>query len=315
MILLFNEGEELGLIGARAFADPLSRQYSAGSVGPVDMFETSRPNAPAIATFAGAVKALGRQFAFSTDVSWLVPHTGVNSFFGLRLAHSRLCADRVGNAIRRPTTSPRWTIGRSSMGDQTLALAEALASGPVPQPGGDRIFMDVAGRMLLTLPLVAWLTARRPADRLCGDRLATRTARTRRVGTLASLIGSTALSSLALAAIGLSRRHVLACFSHMGHLATYASVALVGVLTITLLERTDRTQLRPAFWLSVPADQRGHQPRGSGRDRLFLFPPVSFLSEWRRGTTGSRRHVGSALAILFLYRLGTHARAPRGLLS
>src|SRR5207253_8199056 len=52
VILLFNEGEELGLVGARAFlADPLSRNVDSlinlearGVSGPVNMFETSRPN-------------------------------------------------------------------------------------------------------------------------------------------------------------------------------------------------------------------------------------------------------------------------------
>src|SRR5206468_1687414 len=64
VILLFNEGEELGLVGARAFlADSLSRNVDSlvnlearGVRGPVNMFETSRPNGPAIAAFAAAVK-------------------------------------------------------------------------------------------------------------------------------------------------------------------------------------------------------------------------------------------------------------------
>ena len=38
------------------------------------------------------------------------------------------------------------------MGDQTLAMAASLASA-TPRPGGDRIFMDLAGRTLITLSL------------------------------------------------------------------------------------------------------------------------------------------------------------------
>ena len=60
VMLLFNEGEELGLIGARAFlADPLSRNVDSllnfearGVTGPATMFETSQPNDAAIAAFA-----------------------------------------------------------------------------------------------------------------------------------------------------------------------------------------------------------------------------------------------------------------------
>ena len=63
VILLFNEGEELGLVGARAFlADPLSRNVDSlinlearGVRGPVDMFETNHPNGAAIALFGRAV--------------------------------------------------------------------------------------------------------------------------------------------------------------------------------------------------------------------------------------------------------------------
>src|SRR5689334_7883044 len=81
VILLFNEGEELGLIGARAFlADPLSRNVDSlvnfdarGVTGPAMMFETSQPNGPAISAFAHAVR---RPFASSmmTDVARLIPN-------------------------------------------------------------------------------------------------------------------------------------------------------------------------------------------------------------------------------------------------
>lgn len=70
LILLFNEGEELGLVGARAFlADPLSRNVDSlinlearGTTGPVSMFETSIPNGPPVRAFA---RAVDRPFANS----------------------------------------------------------------------------------------------------------------------------------------------------------------------------------------------------------------------------------------------------------
>ena len=69
---LINEGEEFGLIGARAFMerDPLAAQVDVainlearGVNGPAIMFETSRPNAAAIALYRAAVAPAGRQFA------------------------------------------------------------------------------------------------------------------------------------------------------------------------------------------------------------------------------------------------------------
>jgi hypothetical protein len=81
IILLFNEGEELGLIGARAFlADPLSRNVDSllnfearGVNGPVTMFETSQPNGVAVAAYAASVR---RPYAssLSTDVARLIPN-------------------------------------------------------------------------------------------------------------------------------------------------------------------------------------------------------------------------------------------------
>src|SRR5947199_264205 len=71
------------LIGARAFVahDPLARQVgwainleSRGVEGPAIMFETSRPNGPAIAWFA---RAGGRPVAnsLSTDLYRLIPNS------------------------------------------------------------------------------------------------------------------------------------------------------------------------------------------------------------------------------------------------
>ena len=88
LTLLFNEGEELGLVGARAFlADPLSAKVDSlinlearGTTGPVSMFETSVPNAPAVRAFA---RSVDRPFANSlaTDFYRQMPnYTDVNSF-------------------------------------------------------------------------------------------------------------------------------------------------------------------------------------------------------------------------------------------
>ena len=63
---LFNEGEETGLIGARAFLerDPLAARVdslinleSRGITGPAIMFETSRPNGAAVRRLSPARSA------------------------------------------------------------------------------------------------------------------------------------------------------------------------------------------------------------------------------------------------------------------
>src|SRR5690349_9007565 len=215
VILLFNEGEELGLVGARAFlADPLSRKVGSlvnlearGVRGPANMFETSRPNAPAIAIYA---KTAAHPVAnsLSTDVYRLMPnYTDVNSFAERGWLTFNIAP--IGNETRYH--SPGDDIAAlddqtlQHMGDQTLALTQALASDR-PSGGGDRIFMDVAGQALVTLPLMVG------AGLLIGLLISLLVISLRR-GALArgaavavgTILGSAALSWLLLALIGAAR--------------------------------------------------------------------------------------------------------------
>src|SRR3954447_2274588 len=163
VILLFNEGEELGLIGARAFlADPLSRNVDSlinlearGVRGPVNMFETSRPNGAAIRLFSKAVRRPVAN-SLSTDVYRLLPnYTDVNSFSERGWLTLNLAP--IGNETRYHSPGDDVTAldpaTLQHMGDQTLALAVVLSDG-TPRPSADRIFMDVGGRLLVTLPLL-----------------------------------------------------------------------------------------------------------------------------------------------------------------
>src|SRR5579884_3551636 len=163
VILLFNEGEELGLVGARAFlADPLSRNVDSlinlearGVRGPVNMFETSRPNAAPIGLYHAAVKHPVAN-SLSTDVYRLLPnYTDVNSFSERGWLTLNLAP--MGNETRYH--SPGDDVAAldpatlQHMGDQTLALTRALANG-APATTEDGIFMDLAGRTLIVLPLM-----------------------------------------------------------------------------------------------------------------------------------------------------------------
>src|SRR5438046_6972602 len=93
------------------------------------------------------------------------------------------------------------------MGNQTLALTEALATGSPKASGGDRIFMDLAGRTLITLPIAAGVIL------LIGLLVGFAALAWMRRGLLRSLaavlgtlVGSTALTWLALTLIGAVRR-------------------------------------------------------------------------------------------------------------
>lgn len=164
VILLFNEGEELGLIGARAFlADPLSRDVDSllnfearGVNGPVTMFETSQPNGAAIATYAASVR---RPFAssLSTDVARIIPNdTDVTTYKerGWLTLNSAI----VGNETRyhSPGDNLAGLDPRSlqDMGNEALALASNLSAG-IPQASGTRIFFDLSQQIFVQMPLWA----------------------------------------------------------------------------------------------------------------------------------------------------------------
>jgi len=164
VIFLFNEGEELGLIGARAFmVDPLSGRVDSlvnlearGTTGPVTMFETSLPNAPPVRAFA---RAVDRPFANSltTDFYRQLPnYTDVNSFS--ERGWLTLNFAMIGNETRyhSPGDDIASLDARSlqHMGDQTLSLARELSAG-TPTGGGTLLFADIAGRQLVMLPAVA----------------------------------------------------------------------------------------------------------------------------------------------------------------
>lgn len=315
VILLFNEGEELGLVGARAFlADPLSRNVDSlinlearGVRGPVNMFETSRPNAAPIAVFAAAVKRPAAN-SMATDVYRLMPnYTDVNSFSERDWLTLNLAP--IGNETRYHSAGDDLAAldlaTLQHMGDQTLAISTALTNGTPHVTDGDRIFMDLAGRALISLPLLvgvallialllgfAWLAYSRggsPRAILI---------------VLATLLGSAALSWLALALIG-AVRHGMFWRAHpiWTHLATYASVMLVtAVLLATVGRRLEVRQLRVSVWLVYLAVGSLMGLFAPGAIVYFLFPPLLLLA----GALGARwwkpsEAAGSAAAILFLY--------------
>ena len=314
VILLFNESEELGLIGARAFlADPASRNVDAlvnlearGVRGPVNMFETSRPNAAPIGLFAAAVTNPVAN-SLSTDVYRLLPnYTDVNSFAERGWLTLNLAP--IGNETRYH--SPGDDIAAlepatlQHMGDQTLALTKALVGG-TPTASGDVIFMDIAGRVLISMPLMVG------AALLIGLLIAFAVLSIRRGGLLRSaalvtgtLFGATALGWLLLALIGVIRQGMFwRAYPLWTHLAVYAAAILIGVALLAAIGgRLDRTRLRPAFWFIFLVVGGAIGLIAPGGIIFFIFPPLFALA----GTLAARwwqpaERLGSYAAILVLY--------------
>jgi hypothetical protein len=312
---LFNEGEELGLVGARAFlADPLSHGVDSlinlearGVRGPVNMFETSRPNAAPIAAFAHAVDRPVAN-SLSVDVYRLLPnYTDVNTFADRGWATLNLAM--IGNETRYHSAGDDFAaLDRRSlqhMGDQTLALAVQLAGG-VPKAGGERIFMDLAGVQLITLPLwagvgllglltlaFAWLAWQR---RALGRAMTT---------VAGALLLSGVAAWAAMVIIGLFRPGMWWRAEPLWtHLAVYASTIAVA---LALLASADRKlpvdRLRPAFWLVFLAVGVIIALIAPGGIIFFLFPPLFALAGigvrwWWAGA--ERAGAFAAIAALFL---------------
>jgi hypothetical protein len=314
-ILLFNEGEELGLIGARAFlADPLSRNVDSlinlearGVRGPVNMFETSRPNGAPIAVFAAAVKHPVAN-SLSTDVYRLLPnYTDVNSFSERRWLTLNLAP--IGNETRYH--SPGDDVAAldpatlQHMGDQTLALTQALANGTPRAGTGDRIFMDVAGRVLITLPMTLGVIL------LIGLLVGFAAVAWSRGGlvrgaavVLGTLVGSTVLAWLALALIGAARQGMFwRAHPLWTHLATYASVMLVTVALLKTVGRpTEVRQLRATFWLTSVFIGAIIGLAAPGGIIFFLFPPLlALISMTAARWWPPAERIGAIAAIVLLY--------------
>jgi hypothetical protein len=314
-ILLFNEGEELGLIGARAFlSDPISRNVDAivnlearGVRGPVNMFETSRPNAAPVSLFAASVRNPVAN-SLSTDVYRLMPnYTDVNSFSERDWVTLNLAP--IGNETRYHSAGDDIaTLDPATvqhMGDQTLALARSLANGTPRADHSNRIFMDVAGRTLIHLPLavgvlmmaVLALTFALLAIRRKGLLLGAGTV-------LGTMIGSTALAWLLINALDLDLHGMFWRAEPIWtHLTVYAVTAFSGAVMVGSLGASlDRTQLRPVFWLLLLAVGAAIGQAAPGGVVFFIFPPAlallgMFASRWWQPA----EKAGSAAAILFLY--------------
>lgn len=327
---LFNEGEELGLLGARAFIarDPLAREVDSlinlegrGVDGPAHMFETNKPNGAAVAAFARAVEVPVAN-SLSTDVYRLMPnYTDVNTFEPLGWTTLNLAI--IGNETRYHSAGDDLAAldagSLQHMGDQALALATRLAANP-PEPGGERIFMDMLGVELIHMPMLvgallfgalligfAWKAWRRQA---LGRPLLTVAAAV----LLAALIGY-----LGQALVGLLRPGMFWRADPLWtHLATYASAILAGLIVLpTLGRRLEVFQLRTAFWLFYLLLGLALALVAPGGLIYFLFPPLLmfFGSLGGKSARKTERWAGLAAVLLLYLTLGVMLASLEELLS
>jgi hypothetical protein len=314
LILLFNEGEELGLVGARAFlADPLSRNVDSllnfearGVTGPVTMFETSEPNASAVAAFAGAVD---RPYAssLSTDVARLIPNdTDVTTF--KERGWLALNFAITGNETRYHSPGDDLAAldmkSVQEMGDQALATASQLSAG-APQIHGQRIFFDLLGRAFVQMPLpfgAGGLLLLLALFAAIGWRRRV-LARGAAVVFSAMLVAG-ALSWLATAVMGALvagtywRAHPQIAFLAIDATALFGALAVLRTFGANLETR----QLRTAYWFVFLVLGALLAIAAPGAIIYFLIPPAVALlgvgiARWSRPA----ETLGGLAALLLLY--------------
>ncbi len=161
--LLFDDGEEAGLLGAQAFVqhNPLAHRLSAvvnlearGTSGPSLMFETSADNAALVRALAASLPhpvtsslfaSVYRKLPNDTDLT-VFRHAGIP---GVNFAF-------IGDEPRYHT--PLDDLDHSSAaslqheGESALALARELADGAPVSARGDAVFFDLLAFRIVALP-------------------------------------------------------------------------------------------------------------------------------------------------------------------
>lgn len=314
VILLFNEGEELGLIGARAFlADPLSRKVDSllnfearGVTGPVTMFETNRPNGAAIAAFASAVRHPYAS-SLSTDVARLIPNdTDVTTYKerGWLTLNSAIMGNETHYHSPGDDLASLDTRSLQSMGDEGLGLASKLVADP-PRAEGSRIFSDLLQRLLIQLPLAAGLVCLLLLLAMFGVLAMSRSALPGGTAVvLGALIAGGVSAWLAVTIMGLLRAGTYwRAHPEFAFGAIYATT-LLGALAIlsTLAAKYQTAQLRAAYWFLFLLIGGVLALVAPGGMIYFLIPPAIVLAGMLTARWYSTAEtIGGLAALLFLY--------------
>jgi hypothetical protein len=315
---LFNEGEESGLLGARAFldGDPAAARVThllnleaRGVDGPAIMFETSRPNGAAVDQYRRAVKRPVAN-SLSTDFYRLLPNSTDVSVFEER-PWTILNIAIIGNETRYHTAGDDLaSLDRRSllhMGGQALQLASRHASGDLEAGSGELVYADLLTRHLVALPLTVALVVLGLALLLFGWAVIRRRAFGRPLLACAgAVVGAALLAWLATSAVQLVRPgEFWRAWPLATHLAVAASALLAAVLALTLARGASRDQLRVAGWFLFLLLGAAICWVAPGAAIYFLLAPLVALAgilveRWR---PGAERIAGRVAAILQLLTL------------
>ncbi|HEX8527756.1 M28 family peptidase [Allosphingosinicella sp.] len=316
--LLINEGEEAGLIGARAFLErhPIAGQVESlvnfearGVTGPAIMFETSQPNGRALAAFA---RDVDRPFANSltTDFYRLIPNSTDVAVFEER-GWTTLNFAVIGNETRYHSAGDDLAaLDRRSvqhMGDQALAVVAGLAAQGAAGSEGARHYTDVLGRWLVVLPALASFAMLGALLLFFGW-----TAWSRRAGlglaaaaVVAGLVDSAIFGWIGQFTVGLFRvGHWWRAHPELVALAVSLSALAACTASMILARNVPVDRLRAAYWLVFLLLGAAATAVAPGAAILFLFPALAAalgIAAARRWPRAER--IGAIVAALILFTL------------
>ena len=289
---LFNEGEEFGLNGARAFLDsnPLARDVdslinleSRGVSGPALMFETNTPNGPAITDYR---RAAYRPYAnsLSTDFATLIPNTTDVAVFKER-GWKTLNYSIIGNEARYHSPGDTLdALDRSSLyhfGSEVLAATRTLANASAAGGTNRQVFTDLAGRGFVALPLaVAWLILASTLGALIVLAYRRRALGRPLFAAAGAVLGAVFAGVLASEVASLIRiGDYWRAFPLVAYLAVYATVLAVEVTLLARLARgVERERMRLACWLLIVLVGGAGSLALPGAVVFFLLPPLFALA-------------------------------------
>jgi MFS family permease len=163
VLLLINDGEEAGLLGARAFSQrsPAMQEVGAvvnlearGTSGPSLMFETVGPDAWAVSRFAARARRPFTSSLFSTIYRFLPNDTDLTVFKGREVRGLNFAL--IGSPLHYHTAMDNFANASPASlqhhGDNALAAVRGLAEGDLAAPPpGQAVFFD-----LLRVAVVRW---------------------------------------------------------------------------------------------------------------------------------------------------------------
>ena len=315
---LFNEGEETGLLGARAFLDQdpaaprvthLLNLEARGVDGPAIMFETSRPNGAAVDQYRRAVERPVAN-SLSTDFYRLLPNSTDVTVFEER-PWTILNIAIIGNETRYHTAGDDLaSLDRRSllhMGGQALQLASRHGTGEIEQSSGELVYADLLTRHLFAVPLTLALVLLGVSLILFGYALVRRRAFGRPLLACAGAVaGAALLAWLATSGVQLVRPgEFWRAWPLATHLGIAASALLAAVLALTLARGASRDRLRVAGWFLFLLAGAAICWVAPGAAIYFLLAPLVALGgilieRWR---PGAERIAGWIAAIVQLLTL------------